>query len=401
MNNILIVRISSQEGANAPWWIWNEHHQHIMESGVLPTWQALADLPDYVLSLSAIILVDGADLLLKQVELPKGSGRHLEKMLPFLVEDDIAQEVESLQLTVINKQGNKAFVVGMDAQWLGDLCQLCRENNIELTRVIPDVLALPESDDITLMALQQQWLVKDGAESAYVIDDTWLSSIVRSEWEPNQRDVTLLTPGAVSGVAISNQWQQKAIDSPEALLSQGAIASRTNLLSGEFKLNSGISAQWSVWRKVLVAAGILLVVYCAQTLFTIQQQKTERMAVREESERIFRSVFPDKQRIPTLSYLTGQLDSEVARLSGGDAQNGILVLLDRLSKKISALKGIQLTRLSYDESRGEIRIDLQGADFQQFEEAKNSLSSNFEVESGPLNRSGDLVLGSFTLKGGK
>ncbi|MGX9417951.1 type II secretion system protein GspL [Vibrio sp. WJH972] len=401
MNNTLIIRISNQEGASAPWWIWSESEQRNIESGELPTWYDLPDLPEHALSLNALILIDSADLMLKQIELPKGSGRHLDKMLPFLVEEDIAQDIESLHLTVLHKQGNKALVSGIDAQWLRDLCQLCRENNVDVARVIPDVLVLPDSDSVMLMAWQQQWLVRDGMNAAYVLEDSWLSSVIQTDWQPNQRAVTLLSPNSADNIVGVDDWQRLVIESPEVLLSQGAMASRFTLLSGEFKLKKGGSARWNVWRKVLFASVFLFALYCAQIIFTVQSQKTERMSIRAESERIFRSVFPDKQRIPTLSYLTGQLDNEVARLSGGNSQNSILVLLDELSKQISEIDGIQLNRLNYDESRGEIRIDLQGVDFQNFEQAKNKLSTDFDVESGPLNRNGELVLGSFTLKRGQ
>jgi general secretion pathway protein L len=400
VNNILIVRISNQEGANAPWWIWNEYDQKIIESGVLPTWQEMATLPEHVLLFDTILLIDGADLWLRSIDIPKGSGRHLEKMLPFLVEDDLAQDATALHFSVLHRQGNKALIAGIDSLWLQQLCQLCRDVGISLTRIMPDVLALPEPDDVTLMAWQQQWLVRDAKQQkAYVIDQPWVSHIEQSRWQREQRNITLLTPKVL--VECSDGWNQQLIDTPEMELSRGASHSTYTLLSGAFKLKNGTGDQWRVWRSAVFAAGLLSLLYCTQLFISAQQWETERNALRAESERIFRHVFTDKQRIPTVSYLTRQLDDELARLNGGHSDNSILALLAELSNQLTSLKGIQINRLSYDESRGVIRIDLQGSDFQQFEQAKNSLSSAFVVESGPLNRSGDLVLGSLTLTRGQ
>jgi general secretion pathway protein L len=396
---MLIVWISNQENAKASWWVWSEQDQNIIESGILLTWQSLGSLPQSVLSLPLVVLVDGSDLFLKQIELPKGSGRHLDKMLPFLVEDDIAQEVTALHFTVVSKQGNKALVAGMERVWLEQLCQLCRDIGATLTQVIPDVLALPETDDVTLMRWQQKWLVRElKPASAYVIDAAWLNTLVQHRWQ-HQPSITAFAADPI--LDTPDGWQHQSIESAEALLSRGIVQSNVTLLSGVFKLNRGAVAQWNIWRNTLVAGVLLLLLCGAQRMISANQWEQERTAIRAESERIFRVVFPDKQRIPTMSYLMRELEDESARLSGGNRDNGILVVLDQLSAQLASLNGVQLNRLSYEDSRAMIRIDLQSADFQGFEQAKNSLSTQFVVESGPLSRRGDLVLGSLTLKRGQ
>ncbi|QSA19710.1 type II secretion system protein GspL, partial [Vibrio furnissii] len=51
---------------------------------------------------------------------------------------------------------------------------------------------------------------------------------------------------------------------------------------------------------------------------------------RAESERIFRTIFPDKQRIPTVSYLKRQMSDELAALSGGSSGEHVLGWLSKL-----------------------------------------------------------------------
>ncbi|MDW1631483.1 GspL/Epsl periplasmic domain-containing protein, partial [Vibrio sp. Y176] len=48
--------------------------------------------------------------------------------------------------------------------------------------------------------------------------------------------------------------------------------------------------------------------------------------------------------------------------------------------------------------RGEVRIHARSSDFQPFEQARVKLAEKFNVEQGQLNRSDNVVMGSFVLK---
>lgn len=402
MNEYLIIRISNQQQAAAPWWIWSDNDHQVVQSGELSGWHDLADLSDLAQGRKTVLLIHGADVLLKQVTQPKGSGRHLQKMLPFLIEDEVAQEVEALHLTVVNKQGDQLLVAGVDREWFTQLWQLCQQAQLNLIKALPDVLALPDNPGITLMNWQQQWLVRESSYNAYLLDDQWLNAVC-GNWQENELAVTFLADEKSSAendliAAQHPHWQQQNISSAIDLLASGAIHSPFSLLSGLFKVSGSAKKQWNIWRKALLAGVFLTLVYCANVFISIHQLENHSQALRTESERIFRSVFPHLQRIPTVSYLKRQMDDELARLNGGEGEQRLLLAVDTISQKVSAIAGLQVNRISFDANRSDIRLDLQGSDFQQFEAARKALDGTFSVESGPLNRNGNAVIGSLTLK---
>ncbi|MCV5663417.1 type II secretion system protein GspL, partial [Escherichia coli] len=84
-----------------------------------------------------------------------------------------------------------------------------------------------------------------------------------------------------------------------ALLAKGVTESKVNLLTGSFKPKSSWGKYWKLWQKATIAAGVLIVVMVAQQLLVVHKYEAQAQAYREESERIFRQVFPNKRRIPT------------------------------------------------------------------------------------------------------
>ena len=99
--------------------------------------QDLSDLTHYAQGRQLILLVSTANLVLTQVDIPAGANRQLESMLPFLLEDDIAQDVDELHFTVLAKQDGKANVCGIDHSWLEAIIADFRELGFVVRKVIP------------------------------------------------------------------------------------------------------------------------------------------------------------------------------------------------------------------------------------------------------------------------
>jgi general secretion pathway protein L len=186
-----------------------------------------------------------------------------------------------------------------------------------------------------------------------------------------------------------------------ALLAQGAIASKVNLLSGVFKKQSEVLKDWRLWRFTTVLIAVLIgLMFGGSYLDTLEKEQQAAM-YRSASEDSFRNIFPNKQRIPTVSYLKRQMDDEVTRLSGGQ-ESGVNLLpwLAQLPQSLADIDELQVVSINYDSTREELKIQAQGDDFQVFEQARSQLEQKFKVVQGQLNRSGDKVLGDFTLTQG-
>ncbi|EEZ01114.1 general secretion pathway protein L [Vibrio sp. RC586] len=401
MSEFLTVRLSSQKEANIPWLVWSAEQQEVIASGEVAGWEGLPELASYAEQRSVLVLLAASDLILSSVEIPPGATRQLESMLPYLLEDEIAQDVEDLHFCVLSKGRETADVVGIDRLWLRACLEHLKACGFDVKRVLPDVLAIPRPEQgLAALQLGDEWLVRKSTTQGIAIDAQWLGLLAASDWvklEDEFLPLHALTPLPELALAEQQTWCSEPSGLVMQLLTQEALSGKFNLLTGSFKPKSSWLRHWHVWRKVAIAAGLFVAVSISYSLFQTHQYEAQANAYREESERIFRSIFPDKQKIPTVTYLKRQMSDEMARLSGGSSVGSVLKWLSPLPE---ALKGVnlQVQSIKFDSNRSEIRLEATGRDFQGFEQARTQLEQYFAVEQGQLNKNGEQVFGVFVVK---
>ncbi|WGS60863.1 type II secretion system protein GspL [Vibrio lentus] len=406
MSEFLTVRLSSEPQSPVQWLVWSTSQQEVIASGELSSWEQLDELTPYAEKRSCIALLPGNECLIKRVEIPKGAARQFDSMLPFLLEDEVAQDIEDLHLTILDKDASHATVCGVDREWLKHALELFREANIIFRKVLPDTLAVPfEEQGISALQIDQHWLLRQGHYQAVSISEAWLPMFLQSDWVvagEEEQATTIFSYTAMPSDDVQQQsgveWQAKPAELVMSLLSQQAITSSVNLLTGTFKTKSSFSKYWRVWQKVAIAACLLVAVIVTQQVLKVQQYEAQAEAYRAESERIFRAVLPGKQRIPTISYLKRQMNDEAKKYGGSGEGESLLGWLALLPETLGQVKSIEVESIRYDGNRSEVRLQAKSSDFQHFETARVKLEEKFVVEQGPLNRNGDAVFGSFTLK---
>ncbi|PHX05833.1 type II secretion system protein GspL [Vibrio splendidus] len=406
MSEFLTVRLSSEPQSPVQWLVWSTSQQEVIASGELSSWEQLDELTPYAEKRSCIALLPGNECLIKRVEIPKGAARQFDSMLPFLLEDEVAQDIEDLHLTILDKDASHATVCGVDREWLKHALELFREANIIFRKVLPDTLAVPfEEQGISALQIDQHWLLRQGNYQAVSISEAWLPMFLQSDWVvagEEEQATTIFSYTAMPSDDVQQQsgveWQAKPAELVMSLLSQQAITSSVNLLTGTFKTKSSFSKYWRVWQKVAIAACLLVAVIVTQQVLKVQQYEAQAEAYRAESERIFRAVLPGKQRIPTISYLKRQMNDEAKKYGGSGEGESLLGWLALLPETLGQVKSIEVESIRYDGNRSEVRLQAKSSDFQHFETARVKLEEKFVVEQGPLNRNGDAVFGSFTLK---
>ncbi len=401
MNEFLIVRLSNDTSSAIQWIVWSEQQKEVIACGELADWDAVPELAAYAENRRTLVLLSASSLVLTEVEIPAGASRQFEGMLPFLLEDDLAQDVEQLHFSVLHKASGRAQVCAADSHWVETVLQTLRAVGCQVQKVLPDVLALPEQSGISAVELDGQWLLKKNAYSGISIPSEWLAMIAQSEWVKEGEEYLPLnayTALPELELAEGQQWQNVEPQLVMQMLAEQAVSSKINLLTGSFKPKSSILRYWKVWQKAAIAAVVLLAVMMIDNVLKINQYESQAQAYRAESERIFRQTLFGKNKIPTVSYLKREMEREAERLSGNGGDESLLKWMEGLPALLKQVPTLNLTSFKFDGPRGEVRLQAQSSDFQTFEKAREILASKFVVEQGQLSRSGQLVNGSFVLK---
>ncbi|WP_165310030.1 type II secretion system protein GspL [Vibrio ziniensis] len=401
MSEFLTVRLSSQKEASIPWLVWSSVQQEVIASGEVFGWDQLEQLSTYADQRSTIVLVSASDVVLSKVDIPTGANRKIESILPYLVEDDVAQDVDNMHFCVIKKSGSTVEVAGIDRDFLRACIDQLASVGLAVKRVIPDVLTIPVQQGLAAVQLGDEWLIRKGECQGVCVANDWLELLSHSDWvkdEENYLPLIAYTPLPELSLAEDQQWQFTPTPLVMQLLTEGALQSKINLLTGRFKVKSSSMKYWNVWKKTVYASLMLSCVIVGYNLLEIHRFEQRVEAYRTESERIFRSVFPDRTKIPTVSYLKRLMNDELNALQGGGGSTSVLEWLAQLPATLGTIPGMELQSFKFDSNRSEVRLETTSKDFQSFEQARVKLEEQFIVEQGQVNKNGDVVSGSFVLK---
>ncbi|GEA51289.1 type II secretion system protein L [Vibrio inusitatus NBRC 102082] len=412
MSEILTVRLSRQNLKTIPWLVWSSTENEIIASGELSGLEELEELTSYAAERSVALLLDGQDVALREVGVPAGASRQFSTMLPFLLEEELAQDIDELHFSILKQVGDKAWVAAVDRDYLHHCIERFSEAGIELHRVLPDVLSMPlDGSNITMLPWQGYCLIRQNDYQGIVLPEALVSyALTRPPFtiESDEEEASLpeesvhiqcfgSIPESLASIE-SPKIEALPAELPMALLAKNAQLSTINLLSGEFKRQSSWLKNIKLWQAPAIAALVLLVIFGINTYTQVSQIEAQATAYRTESERIFREVFPDKRRIPTVSYLKRQMSDEKTRLSGGTVDAPLISWLLEVQTALKDKSKVKIQSIKFDGDREELRIQAQASDFQTFEQLRVAFSEKFLVDQGQINRNGDLVSSSYVLK---
>ena len=398
MSEILTIRLNCDPQEPIPWLVWSASQQEVIASGEA---DSLSQLTDYAVDRDVVALADSAAVLLTTVTIPSGSARQLESVLPFLLEDDVAQDVDQVHVTLLSKTAEQAQVAVVEKvmmqRWLDELS----EAGLVIRRLIPDCLCLPLNEDAYSAAqLNNRWLVRSGETSGGSAETLWLPVWLRSLHDQGDNDEPMKAVLSYSELPedAADNWRCEPTELVMLLLSKGAMQSRYNLLVGRYKPQNQLYKHLKPWRSVAIAAGLLVSVLGAEKVAAIYQMEAQAEQYRVQSETRVRALLPQNQRIPTTSYMRRLLEAEVARLSGSGAESGVMIWLAELGPLLEGAKEIQLDAMRFDFDRGELRLNARGKDFGDFEKLRETLSTKYTTELGQLSRDQQSVTGAFVLR---
>ncbi len=96
MNEQLIIRLGSTAAAAVDWLVWSALSEEVIASGRLTQATELPALAQRLGQRPVTALVPACDVILKTVPLPGKPNRQLLQALPFMLEEDQAEDIEQL-----------------------------------------------------------------------------------------------------------------------------------------------------------------------------------------------------------------------------------------------------------------------------------------------------------------
>lgn len=133
--------------------------------------QSLAELPPQRRKQQTVVLLPGRECLMTTVTMPKTNRNNLQKALPFVIEDQVAGNVEDLHIVVNPIPGSSEYLVAaINRQYFESIYHELQQHNIHPKAILADFLALDFSPSVWTIKLDDEMaLVRVSREMGYSI----------------------------------------------------------------------------------------------------------------------------------------------------------------------------------------------------------------------------------------
>lgn len=401
MNERLIIRLASSASQKNYWLIWSDSENEIIASGEVDNAGQLNLLTEKALQRRVICLLPGVDVCIKKVPITGAFNRQMQQALPYLVEEELASDVEKLHFNVIAKETHLVHVAICDKQKMHDWLDWLETAQIQCKQFIPEGLTLPLPEDGHWQALQlgEQWLVRETADLAWSCDASMLNTILESKLK-NPEDGAL-APRIESYSPIMEhsvgQWSAHDAILPMELLAVGTKNNTINLLSAEFKPVKEVNPYLKKWRVPAVVGAILLVVSVLNIYSNTLQVQAETELIRQQVETIYSQAFPRESKL-SYARINNKLETMLKELQGSSLEFDFLTVLNDLAPAVKSLNKFEISSLKFDSEKQQLQVALTAPSFQAFETFAEELPEHLSAEQGALNNSNTGVSGVLTIR---
>lgn len=424
MAETLFIRLGSQAHNTIHWLILanaTSSNSEIIASGELSNAQQLNQLTEKAQQRQVNIIVPSCDVILKKLTVPSKSSRAMRLATPYMLEDELAQDVEQL-FFAYNEQandadGNNCFTAVVSHSQIEQWLTWLAEADIETNTLLPEVLAMPINDNkwsaIALGSYQeQQVIVRQDNWQGFTVDlATWQLQCMalnadkdaskkegsedKSDDEDNSQIIENYSPLSNSDDLHLSPMPEEL---PMALLAKHYHQSKFNLLQGQYKVKDVRSSNSNQWLWVAGIAIFSLLLHFSFKGVQLWQVTAQQEAVEEQIITTYKKAFPNTKRV-RISTIKSQLNQKLLQLGAGDNSEGFLALLVRVQPAFLKVPDLKPETLKFDGKRQELRLQANASNYQTFEKFKGILEQqNLEVKQGAQNTQGDVVTGSFIIK---
>lgn len=195
---MLIVRLAA---AQAPlhWQLFAPGEPHHEASGRWPTDDA-SPFPALAEQYPAWVLIPASDCAFHSLTLPAGLRKPPLQVAPFLLEEQLADDVEATHFALLHRQQAQCEIVAVQRQKMRDWLARCESLSLQPLALTPDVLALPwQPPAWSAVQVDEQWLIRHQPWGGMAAENVWLTELLQSEAEEHVID-SYSPPPAAPGV---------------------------------------------------------------------------------------------------------------------------------------------------------------------------------------------------------
>ncbi|MFP1835667.1 type II secretion system protein GspL [Lonsdalea quercina] len=385
----LTLRLGAEDDPQVEWLIATSSPFYVLTQGIGTLDQLRAELARYPVN-SARVWAPATAMAFHRVTLPRRTQRHWRQAIPFMLEEQLASDIEQLHFAVVARQGERFTVAVMQKTLMARWVAQCQSIGVRIDAILPDVLALTLAEEGWSAVLHRQtWLFRTAIGAGMAAEEAWCQTLLDShDTRPVIYSYSLLPAGV-------ENWRALPEASLMTMAADAPAMPGADLRQGDFAVGEPWREAVAPWRGVIAAAGLYLLALTGSSLWDHYQLYRQAAFWREESVRVYRALFPDDKVVVNPR---AQMQQHLRAAGSGNPAASLAAHVGRLQQLVSRHDGLQLTTLGYDRRRGELRLQLHAASFVQMEQFRQQASAYYDIPPGEMKQERDHTEGQLVLR---
>ena len=278
----------------------------------------------------SVLVLPGNDVLLSQAHVPGGSARAATQAVRYELEEQLADDVDSLHFALGPKSKDDVFPVAVvDSGTMEDLKAMCEEVGLRPTQMVPETLAIPKNDEQvpgtigwTALVDGARTVVRLNGHNGFAIDTDMASMAINGaksglsdDAEPSM--VVYRTPANSSlfETPADIDVETRACNDVLGLYAMGLANSPTiNLLQGEYSTKTQMDKAWKPWRWTAALAAVLVAILFGGKWLDYSALKQQENELDSNISVAFEKAMPGKRMVRPVS----QIRTAMNELGAGD-----------------------------------------------------------------------------------
>jgi general secretion pathway protein L len=409
----LIIRLFPSQKTQpimVDWFIGKESGNESGQGSLADLLSMVGDLPD-----DLQVWLPAEDVAFTTANIPSTQARHIQKALPFAVEEQLAQDVDGMHLVTGHKRSDGLLQVAAVSRiqmnrWIDELS----DNGIHCDEWFIDAQLLSTKTKNWQLFLDGANVIintpkngsyKTSRENLFLILDGLISADDEVECIVYQLDgvdeglLIARIENELSGkISVTTQSYSHALECLNAFDTNRK--SCINLLQGDFKRIKQKVSKANPFKVPLVMLCSLIVFSTGLNAIQAHNINKQTMLVNEASVSYYKTLFPNSRRVSSNS-IKKRVTAKLKNLSTTASNNGFLAQLDASGSILTSAglaKAMNFTGFRYSDRSNELSIDLEGKDVGQFEAFKMALiAAGNKAELGSITNENSVVKGRIKL----
>ncbi|MGQ9426934.1 type II secretion system protein GspL [Gilvimarinus sp. F26214L] len=357
-------------------------------------------------NLEVCLLLSGTEVVTQRVPFSSKERRHLARLVPYELEDDLTTELDELHFA-IGKPGDGVVPTAyVNREWLVEQIQDLEALGFEVSHCIPEPLLLPRPEAGWTLRLDDELQAHYGPGLGFAVEASMtgpaLASLADSDMPQQlllmadrQEELDQLYESLPAPVhehlteleielQLSERWDSLALDRYDSL----------DLRQGELARQLPIRKWWREWRTVAVVAGIALFAYVGVNIARMQVNNNATAELREEINAAFREVVPQG----VIANPEQQLRSKIAEFQGESSGRSVVEMLAAIGPLIAENDEVIVRRLTYNDQRDEMQVTLEAESNSDILDLSNAINAaGLRATPQNMSRAGDRQQANMTI----